>query len=51
MEAALDLSNVTNEQVYDVLGVQRPGRAAFFKLTLGWSRQSGAVPLDDAVMN
>jgi hypothetical protein len=51
IEAALDLSNVTNEQVYDVLGVQRPGRAAFFKLTLGWSRQDGAVPRDDAVMN
>jgi vitamin B12 transporter len=31
---ALDVSNLTDERVYDVLGVQRPGRAAFLKVTL-----------------
>jgi hypothetical protein len=36
LSASLDLSNLTNERVYDVLGVQRPGRAAFFKLTACW---------------
>jgi vitamin B12 transporter len=52
VEAALDLANVTNERVYDVLGVQRPGRAAFFKLTIGWSRADAAKPpLDPAVLN
>lgn len=34
--ASLDLSNLTDERVYDVLGVQRPGRAAFFKMTGCW---------------
>jgi outer membrane cobalamin receptor len=34
--ASLDLSNLTDERVYDVLGVQRPGRAAFFKMTVCW---------------
>lgn len=36
LSASLDLSNLTNERVYDVLGVQRPGRAAFFKMTACW---------------
>jgi vitamin B12 transporter len=51
VEAALDLSNVTNERVYDVLGVQRPGRAAFFKLTIGWSRGEATPPPEPAVLN
>jgi len=35
IDLAIDVSNFTDERVYDVLGVQRPGRAAFFKVTLG----------------
>jgi hypothetical protein len=26
--------NITDERVFDFLGVQRPGRAAYFKVTL-----------------
>jgi vitamin B12 transporter len=37
MAASLDLSNLTDERVYDVLGVQRPGRATFFKMTGCWA--------------
>lgn len=44
LDFALDLSNVTNERVFDVLGVQRPGRAAFFKMTIGWSQREGQGP-------
>lgn len=36
MDFAVDVSNLTNERVYDVLGVQRPGRAAL-RLTVGWT--------------
>jgi hypothetical protein len=36
VDAALDLTNLTDARSYDVLGVQRPGRAAFFKLTVCW---------------
>jgi hypothetical protein len=38
IDFALDLTNLTNARVYDVLGVQKPGRAAFFKVTLGWEK-------------
>jgi vitamin B12 transporter len=31
---ALEMHNVTNARVYDFFGVQRPGRAVFFKTTL-----------------
>ncbi|MGC4088044.1 MAG: TonB-dependent siderophore myxochelin receptor MxcH [Polyangiaceae bacterium] len=41
VSCALDVSNVTNERVFDVLGVQKPGRAAFFKFTLGWDDSGG----------
>jgi vitamin B12 transporter len=52
LDFALDLSNVTNERVFDVLGVQRPGRAAFFKITIGWSQREGEQPpLAEAGMN
>jgi vitamin B12 transporter len=44
LDFALDLSNVTNERVFDVLGVQRPGRAAFFKITIGWSQREAEEP-------
>ncbi|MEY4578571.1 MAG: hypothetical protein RL701_3274, partial [Pseudomonadota bacterium] len=36
LDFALDLANLTDARVYDVLGVQRPGRAAYFKVTVGW---------------
>lgn len=29
-----EVQNITNERVFDFLGVQRPGRAAYFKVTL-----------------
>jgi hypothetical protein len=41
---ALDVSNVTNERVFDVLGVQKPGRAASFKLTIGWDAPTAEDP-------
>jgi vitamin B12 transporter len=44
LDFALDLSNVTDARVFDVLGVQRPGRAAFFKITIGWSERAAAEP-------
>jgi vitamin B12 transporter len=34
LSANLELQNVMDEATYDFLGVQRPGRAFFFKLTL-----------------
>jgi vitamin B12 transporter len=40
VEAALDLTNLTDRRVYDVLGVQRPGRAAYFKITVCWDCSS-----------
>lgn len=33
LDLALD-ANVTDERVYDLLGVQKPGRAAFLKATV-----------------
>jgi hypothetical protein len=48
VDAALDLSNLTNERVFDVLGVQRPGRAAFFKMTIGRSGQRSEPAQDNA---
>ena len=43
LDVALDVSNLTNERVYDVLGVQRPGRAAFLRLTVGWNDAAPAA--------
>lgn len=40
MDFALDLTNLTDARVFDVLGVQRPGRAAFFKVAVGWNDSS-----------
>ncbi|HWO09805.1 MAG TPA: TonB-dependent siderophore myxochelin receptor MxcH, partial [Polyangiaceae bacterium] len=37
IHATLDLLNVADSAAYDVLGVQKPGRAAFFKLTACWA--------------
>jgi vitamin B12 transporter len=37
VDTTIDVQNLTDERVYDVLGVQKPGRAAFFKLTACWS--------------
>jgi hypothetical protein len=34
VDVALDLTNLTDAEVYDVLGVQKPGRAAFFKISI-----------------
>jgi vitamin B12 transporter len=33
IDLALDLTNLADARVYDVLGVQKPGRAAYFKIT------------------
>lgn len=38
VDLALDVTNLSNARVYDVLGVQRPGRAAYFKITVGWEK-------------
>jgi vitamin B12 transporter len=48
VDASLDVQNLTDARVYDVLGVQRPGRAAFFKLLLCWDCDgpSAAPPSD-----
>jgi vitamin B12 transporter len=52
LDFALDLSNVTNARVFDVLGVQRPGRAAFFKITISWTqREAAGPPLAPVTMN
>jgi vitamin B12 transporter len=52
LDFALDLSNLTDERVFDVLGVQRPGRAAFFKVTVGWNREGDrALPVDSVELN
>jgi vitamin B12 transporter len=37
VDATLDVQNLTDERVYDVLGVQKPRRAAFFKLSTCWA--------------
>ena len=37
IDATLDVQNLTDERAYDVLGVQKPRRAAFFKLTACWA--------------
>lgn len=37
VDATLDMQNLTDERVYDVLGVQKPRRAAFFKLSTCWA--------------
>jgi vitamin B12 transporter len=37
IDLTLDVQNLTNERAYDVLGVQKPLRAAFFKLTTCWA--------------
>jgi TonB family protein len=34
VDVALDLTNITDAEVFDVLGVQKPGRAAFFKISI-----------------
>jgi outer membrane receptor protein involved in Fe transport len=42
VDLTVDVSNLTNEKVYDTLGVQRPGRAGFMKLAAHWkSRAAG----------
>ena len=48
LTATFEVDNLTDARVYDVLGVQRPGRAAFFKLMLCWdcSAESAALPTD-----
>jgi hypothetical protein len=48
LDATLDVQNLTDARVYDVLGVQRPGRAAFFKLLFCWDCDgpSAAPPRD-----
>jgi vitamin B12 transporter len=33
---ALDVSNITDARAFDVIGVQKPGRAAFFKINVCW---------------
>ena len=41
---ALDVSNVTDARVFDVLGVQKPGRAVYGKIALGWERPDPERP-------
>jgi hypothetical protein len=40
VDFALDLSNLTDARVYDFLGVQKAGRAAFFKVSGQWASGS-----------
>ena len=42
VDLALDLTNISDERVYDVLGVQKAGRAAFFKITVSYTK--GTAP-------
>ena len=49
LDATLDIQNLTDERVYDVLGVQRPGRAAFFKLLLRWDSDGTSDALPEAL--
>ncbi len=37
IDATLDLLNVTDADAFELRGVQKPGRAAFFKLTACWA--------------
>ena len=37
IDFAFDLSNLTDARVADVLGIQKPGRAAFFKINVCWA--------------
>lgn len=37
LDLALDVQNLTDARAYDVLGVQKPGRAAFFKVGACWA--------------
>jgi hypothetical protein len=37
VNATLDLLNVTDAAAFELLGVQKPGRSAFFKLTVCWT--------------
>ncbi len=36
LSASLEVQNLTDAALYDFFGVQRPGRAAFGKLAVGW---------------
>lgn len=47
ISCAMDVTNLTNARAFDVLGVQKPGRAAYFKLTFGWESptKSNDAPL------
>ncbi|MET0342261.1 MAG: TonB-dependent receptor [Polyangiales bacterium] len=46
IDLTLDVSNLTDARVFDALGVQRPGRAVYCKLALGWEprREDGDDP-------
>lgn len=37
LDVALDLQNLTDARAYDVLGVQKPGRATFVKVGVCWA--------------
>lgn len=37
IDFAFDLHNLTDARVADVLGIQKPGRAAFFKINVCWA--------------
>jgi len=49
IDLALDLTNLTNARVYDVLGVQKPGRAAYFKITVGWEKPADRIATENTL--
>jgi vitamin B12 transporter len=42
LDFSLDIQNLTDARIYDVLGVQKPGRAAFFKVSARLDTQADA---------
>ncbi len=36
VSASIEVQNITDARLFDFFGVQRPGRAAFGKVTIGW---------------
>ena len=49
IDLALDVTNISNARVYDVLGVQKPGRAAYFKITVGWEKLADHAATENAL--
>lgn len=47
IELTIDVFNVTNARVFDSLGVQLPGRSAFFKAAIHWDRSHERPPTEE----